>query len=103
MFIFIAKLEHLSDTIECVVRTDNNLVLVRWQPRKYPNSARLQAIIRGKDLPRDEYNTLIALVPHVLKQQFAGKSVEEQKALLGASIHVDTNDTEFTGPTEEAF
>lgn len=88
MNLFIADINHTNRLISLVVVIGDRLLLCAWQPHLYPTRCRVEKVIKGKALTKDEFVAVTHAVPAALSAEIKGKTPKE---LVGTAFEVPTD------------
>jgi hypothetical protein len=91
MHVVICNIKPEKGLIELFVIAEGRQITAVWMPKKYPDRARIEKIVRGKALHKGQFIGLATAIPAIIREQVEGKTVQELMDMVGASFHLDWN------------
>ena len=99
MYLFICSIDPKVGLIELFVVGNEHQITACWMPKRYPDRARIQKIVKGRPLDKAEFVLLASTIPSILSDLVCGKTIQELRALVGKSIAVEDLHIEFEPKT----
>ncbi len=66
MYVIVCSIKPEKGLIELFVITEDRQITAVWMPRKYAKRARIEKIIRGKALDREQFIALATAIPAIV-------------------------------------
>jgi len=89
VYVIVCSIKPQKGLIELFVITEDRQITAVWMPKKYPKRARIEKIIRGKSLDREQFIALATAIPAIVGDAIRGKTVEQLQELIGHTFHLD--------------
>ena len=89
MHVVICDVKPEKGLMELFVLADGRQILACWLPNKFPDRVRLEKILKGKALQKDQFMSLSTAVADIVGEQIKGKPIKELLELVGQSYYLD--------------